>query len=960
MKKQLLLIIYLSVVSIVQAQVSKTLTVSNPGTLGSLLTVTEKTTVQTLTLIGTIDARDFMIMRDSMPVLTEIDIKGTTIAAFNGTGGTDYPESAIYQADAIPQFAYTKKFYYPLSSYPSYIYKQITSIILPESINAIGKYAFNSYKLKTIVIPLSVKTIESHAFYGCSKVSPLFIPSSVNFIGTLALSGCNITIDSQNPYFSYVDSVLYNKDHTTVLQSFSMSKNVVIPSTVTTIGEYAFMDRPFFSITIPSSVTTIGNGAFSDAYNLKSVTIPSSVTTIGDNTFIYCMALQSVDLPSAVTSIGDNAFFQCGLKSIIIPESVTSIGKHAFQMSRLESTILPASLKTIGDSAFFSCNSLKKVSIPQNASLTSFGNSAFEQCSLIDSITIPSSVISIGDSAFSGCSISSISFPSTLTSIGKKAFSSCKIDSVFIPSSVSYLGERAFCACPLKALTLSSSIKFIGEFTFWGFIGQSPIYLPASVDSISNYAFTPGCNLIIDPLNKKFVSIDNVVYNNDTTIVVSCSASKKGDYVMPSSVKSINNYAFSSCYGIKSVTLSSQLTTIGGCAFSNDTLISSIVIPQSVTSIGLVAFSNCKALSSITLPSSLISIGDMAFENDSLINSVVIPSSVLEIGQEAFDSKTSYTVNSENPNYTSIDGVLYNKDKSTLIKYPSTKKGDYVIPSTVKKITRAAFRDCKGLTSVTIPALVDSIEDYAFSYCNNLKSIIALNPTPAFLPPNPNDDVNLSNIYLFYNVSFQKCILYVPVGSKAAYKKELTWHLFSNIIEGTGNSIMLSDSIVSIENKAVATKTIQITTINSWTAHSLASWLTVLPSSGTGTQTFVLVADSNTSSATRMTMVNVVANDTSVAPRTIMVVQKGNTKTAIAELNNDALQVYPNPASNSFSIQNTEQSIVSIYSITGALLKTHTVQAGDAVSITDLSAGLYFVKIQIGENSVTRSLHILR
>jgi len=1054
MKKQLLLIVYLSIASLLQAQVSKTLTVTNPGTLGTLLTATEKTTVQTLTLTGTIDARDFKIMRDSMPALTVIDIKGTSITAYTGTGGTDVIISATYKENTIPQLAFTTIVKYEYFSYPFYYGKNITSITLPESINSIGESAFHgcvsissidipnavvsieesafySCSLKSITIPSTLQSVGSNAFRYCSKITILDIPVSVKSIGRGAFIGCKLSIDSQNPYFSIVDSVLYNKDKTILIQSFSMSKNFIIPSTVTTIRQYAFIDCPIVSITIPSSVTEIGNSAFYNAYNLKSVTIPSSITKINDSTFTDCQVLQKVIIPSSVTSIGDYAFDGCflKLKTITIPESVTSLGKYSFgNCSALDSILIPASLKTIGDSAFYYCSRLSKITIPSQSNISSIGNYAFFGCKLLKSFTFPSTLTKIGDYAFIASPIKTISLPSTLTSIGKGAFLSCKIDSVYIPSAVSYIGDSAFLNCPLKALKLSTSLKIIGNNTFLSYVGQSPIYIPASVDSIAPYAFPNGCTLLIDSLNKKYVCIDGVVYNKDTTIVISCSATKKGDYIMPSSVIRISEEAFSTCIGLTSVTLSPKLKTIGRSAFYYDSLITSITIPESVTfidysainsktminvadknqnylsidgvlfnknktillqcpsvktgeysipstitKIGYKAFEGCCKLTYVIIPTSVDSIGYGALGGCTALKSIIIPSSVSFIGSNAFSGCKNVTSIEIPSSITKINSFTFFECKNlTSIEIPlSVTKIGYgafercksltsiKIPSTVDTINVEAFYNCNSLSTITIPSSITCIESGAFDSCTNLKSIIMLNPQPLDL------SLNNSLDYYGYPVAFEqelisKCILFVPAGSKTAYQTAAGWKKFSNIIEGTGISIILSDSIVSFDNKPAVTKTIQITTGSNWTAHSLASWLTVSPSSGNGSETFVLVADSNISSTTRMTMVNIVSKDTSVAPRTIMVVQKGNTKTAIAELNSKALQVFPNPATNSFSIQNTEQAIVSIYSITGALLKTQTVQAGESISINEFSLGLYFVKIQIGEISVTRSLHVLK
>ena len=189
---------------------------------------------------------------------------------------------------------------------------------------------------------------------------------------------------------------------------------IVIPATlgtsptypVTSIGDRAFYSTQghlLTSVTIPSSVTSIGNYAFAVCKGLTSVTIPSNVTSIGNHAFIDCTGLTSVTIPNSVTSIGDSAFAGCtGLTSVTIPSSMTSIGQWAFEYcSGLTSVTIPNSVTSIGDSAFFRCSGLTSVTIPN--SVTSIDNRAFEYCSGLTSVTIPSSVTSVGNLAFAYC-----------------------------------------------------------------------------------------------------------------------------------------------------------------------------------------------------------------------------------------------------------------------------------------------------------------------------------------------------------------------------------------------------------------------------------------------------------------------------------------------------------------------------------------------------------------------------
>ena len=201
---------------------------------------------------------------------------------------------------------------------------------------------------------------------------------------------------------------------------------------------------------------------------------------------------------------------------------------------------------------------------------------------------------------------------------------------------------------------------------------------------------------------------------------------------------------------IKSVIIENGITSIGERAFEGCTSLTGVTIPNCVTSIGINAFSDCTSLTSVTISDSVTGIGDSAFYNCKSLTNVTIPNSVTNIGDGAFSYCTSLAtieVSDNNKNYSSVDGILFNNDKSELIVYPAGKTdSEYTISNSVIKIGNyafcgctsltsvtiennvtsigvAAFRDCSSLTSVTIPNSVTSIEYGTFSYCENLKSV---------------------------------------------------------------------------------------------------------------------------------------------------------------------------------------------------------------------------------------------
>ena len=211
----------------------------------------------------------------------------------------------------------------------------LTSVTIPDSVTTVEDWTFaHCVGLTSMTIPDGVMSIGERAFYGCGGLTSVTIPNSVTNIGDCAFDSCrgllSFHVEEGNQQYKSVNGLLLTNDGTILV--FGVNGDVVIPDSVTSIGDNAFNNyRGLTSVAIPDSVTSIGKDAFSWCVGLTSVTIPNSVTNIGSSAFSSCRGLTDIIIPSSVTSIGEGAFYGCsGLTSVTIPSSVTSIGNRAF------------------------------------------------------------------------------------------------------------------------------------------------------------------------------------------------------------------------------------------------------------------------------------------------------------------------------------------------------------------------------------------------------------------------------------------------------------------------------------------------------------------------------------------------------------------------------------------------------------------------------------------------------
>jgi len=654
----------------------------------------------------------------------------------------------------------------------------LTSIIIPNTINYIGKNAFAYSNLRSIEIPSSIITIGTSAFDNCNSLTGVYITDITAWVNIFFA-------DSYANPLSHAHNLYLNGELVTEL---------IIPEGVISITSSAFYNcSSLTQITIPDSVTSIGYFAFSGCSSLTNIALPNSVTSIDASAFIDCSSLtlikvsesngyyQSIEgilfnksgttliaypankqetsytIPNDVTSIGSYAFSGCSAAIIWGDDpTIATIGNSAFRDYQGDSITIPNSISSIGSYAFEGCVGLTQIAIPN--SVTSIGSYAFSGCRAVIIWGDNPTITTVGTSAFRDYQGDSIAIPNSVTSIGYFAFSGCSsLTNIALPNSVTSIFSDAFNGCTAAIIWGDNpTITTIGNFAFRDYQGDS-IAIPDSVTSIFSDAFN-GCTAAI-------IWGDNPAI---TTIGTSAFRDYQGDSIaIPNSVTSIGSSAFEGCVGLTQIAIPNSVTSIGSSAFVGCSSLTSITLPfigntldgtsythfgyifgaysysnnssyvppslktviiTKAASIGTYAFYGCSSLTSIAISDSVTSIGSDAFNNCSSLTSITIPDSVTSIGFSAFAGCSSLT-SVYTADIAAWANISFANSYANPLYYAknlylnSELVTELIVPEYTTNIRSYAFYNCSSLTSITLPDSLTSIGSYAFEGCSSLTSI---------------------------------------------------------------------------------------------------------------------------------------------------------------------------------------------------------------------------------------------
>ncbi len=683
--------------------------------------------------------------------------------------------NAFYSCQSLNKLDFSKSSVKTIGNCAFMIDKSLESIEFPDSLESIGPYAFSCYSygtygsyyasnLKSVKFGSGLKTVDEYAFYKNEKLETIeFAGNNLTSIGNNAFSSCSALTE------------LNLSGNKTIIRANAFSydtslKSVTISSGVNRLCDYAFYKcTALTTVELGEGLETMEGSVFRYCSSLEKVSFPESLVNIYGNTFDSCSKLDNVKIPNNLTYIDGYVFSNCSsLKNVSIGSSCKSVSTTAFLNSysidkitvaednknftsvdgvlynndkttlvlypknRAGEFVVPDTVTSIADYAFDNAPKLTKVTIGEN--VKSVGTGAFRNCNSLETVIFKDSDTvqkTIGDYAFNNCpALTEVDFGNAVKSIGNYAFMVDKLlESIEFPDSLESIGYCAFScyrggtystyvASNLKSVKFGSGLKTIGNYALYGNRSLETVQFSGkNLTSIGEDAFRDCMALTkLNLTGNDAVICARAFCNNDALKEVTLSGVKTigynafgGDDALKSAdlgedLISIDSYAFQSCSNLETVTLPESLTTINNDAFRDCSKLASIEIPNKVTKLNDNTFANCTSLKNVSIGSGCASISSTAFLNSNAIEKI--------------------TVAGDNANYSSVDGALLNKEKTSIVLYPKSKSGEFVIPDTVTSIADYAFDNAPKLTKVTIGENVKSVGTGAFRNCNSLETVI--------------------------------------------------------------------------------------------------------------------------------------------------------------------------------------------------------------------------------------------
>ncbi|MDL2241758.1 leucine-rich repeat protein [Bacteroidales bacterium OttesenSCG-928-L03] len=917
----------------------------------------------------------------------------------------------------------------------------LTALSLPDGLTSIGQQTFNECTgLISLTLPDGITSIGYGTFLHCTALTTLTLPAGLTFLEMNAFDNCaaltTITLPVPNPSTIKLGSLSY-------FGAPASTVNLIVPNSA--VEDYK-------KATVWKDFRVIGGGFFLSAQANNplygSVSGKTGLVPTGESRTLTATAKTGCNFINWIDSEGNeisksNPYtfapsqdmtliaqfeenrqgtfdkltwvltqgcltlsgqgnmpnepyeqipwytYRSDIKQVVIGKGITNIEKRAFfSYSDLTSLTLPIGLNRIGDEAFSSCTALSSITLPAiDPATIELGDGVFAGLpdkSLIDLI-VPNSAVETFKAAktWKDFRVTGGGFFLTAQANNPLYGSVSGKMGLIDPGGQTIL--LSFTATANEGYRFvnwtDATGKVIGTENVYPFVVNKDIIATAnfSKEQITGKAGENVIYTLSPDLDTLTLSGTGPMYDYSSSTPWDDARSTIKKLTILEGVTTIGDQAFAGCTALTSIDLPAGLTHIGQWAFSNCTALTSITLPTGLTHIGEWAFALCAALTSIELPASLTQIGGWAFLDCSdlaaievdeanttyysqdgvlfskdktrlilypsgkkttaytvpngvttiesyafykcaALTSITLPASLTSIGELGIRdcyALTSFLVEDSNPNYCSLDGVLFNKDQTALVLYPSGKKEtDYIVPNGVTRIETGAFVNCTALTSITLPAGLTYIGQWAFSGCSALTSI-----TLPVLDPSTIE----SGGYPFEGVTTSDIELVVPHSAMGDYEADELWKDFKLTAGFFVSAQANNPQYGSVSGKEGFFKKGKIL---SFTATANEGYQFVNWTDATGT---VLETENVYAFAVEKDIVATAHFEEVVGLPTI-----NDTPIAI---------VYPNPAADEIRLSLAETVTLRIYDLAGRLCLTQTVSPGAAVSVSHLKPGTYLYSV---------------
>lgn len=629
----------------------------------------------------------------------------------------------------------------------------LTAISVPAGVTSVGHGAFGGCtNLATVTLPQGIVSIGADAFRDTA-----FFGEAENWQGNVLYLGTYLLAAKDTLGGAYTVEADTTVIADSAFERCTLLTDVVVPAGVAVIGNAAFRDCAALETVTLMGGEQIGSDVFEGCTALSSVSFGDHVATIGDAALYGCTALTSVTIGSGVTEIGSAVFEGCNALetitvdaantayssvsgilydkaqtqficipvsvrgAIVIPDTIAAIGASAFaNRALLTAVTIGTGVTSIEGNAFDGCTALKAFTVAEENTAYSTADGIVynkEQKQIVvvplgieGAIVIPDTVTTIGASAFAHrTSLTAVTIGAGVTSVAANAFDGC-------------ISLKTFAvAAENKNYSTADGVLYNADKTQITIVPlgiEGEITIPASVTAIGASYFegrTGLTGITVEEANKDYSSEGGIVYNKAKKQIVAVPQGIAGAVVLPDTVTSIAASAFAGCENITSITIGAGVTSIANNAFADCTALTTLTVAaanENYSSDGGIVYDKNKTeieaipmgiTGTVVIPDTVTAIGASAFANRTRLLSVTIGAGVTSIAVNAFNGCTaleSFTVAEANEKYSSGNGILYNKEKTQIVRVPAAYTGELAIESKVTSIAANALNGCTAITAI--------------------------------------------------------------------------------------------------------------------------------------------------------------------------------------------------------------------------------------------------------------------